>query len=228
MKKIIQPFFGGLGDSLQFSTLPRRLTEQGHEVYISSATQYRNEGIKQLVWDKNPYIKGESSDPANAGDTAVPYRNDHKGFISSWERVHGLEAPYSYYPEVYYTPNFRENLRDTILIDISATSLFDDYNKKQLKRFIHTQYGDKLVIVLNNGSQLLKLEDFVHVTVPDIFAYCDMIHSCKKFVCLFSGGSVLASALGAYTDCIVTHHPKTHSCELQGLYFFDNINYIWI
>ena len=67
MKRIIQPFFGGMGDSLEHSHLPRRFSEQGDEVYLSSRAQLRNTQIKKLVWDMNPFIKGLSDDEPNAG-----------------------------------------------------------------------------------------------------------------------------------------------------------------
>ena len=52
MNKVIlyQPW-GGLGDNLQFSTLPKLYSEIGYEFYISDQNVYRNPEIKKLVWD---------------------------------------------------------------------------------------------------------------------------------------------------------------------------------
>ena len=59
--------WGGLGDNLQLSTIPRRFFEKfGYKgVYISNKDRqkFRNEGIKKLVWEMNPYIAGFTNEP---------------------------------------------------------------------------------------------------------------------------------------------------------------------
>ena len=62
-KKIIisQPW-GGLGDNLQFSTLPELYDKLGYEVYVSNNNKVRNKEIYDLVWGENPYIKGVIDD----------------------------------------------------------------------------------------------------------------------------------------------------------------------
>ena len=46
---------GGLGDALQFSTLPEEFSkQQNRKTYIVADAPFRNEGIYDLVWDKIP------------------------------------------------------------------------------------------------------------------------------------------------------------------------------
>jgi len=56
-KKIIisQPW-GGLGDNLQYSTLPELFSKKGYDVYISNNNKVRNNEIFDLIWKMNPYI----------------------------------------------------------------------------------------------------------------------------------------------------------------------------
>ena len=57
MKKelVLHQPWGGLGDNLQFSTLPRRLHKLNCEFNISNKNAYRNDEIKKIVWDINPF-----------------------------------------------------------------------------------------------------------------------------------------------------------------------------
>ena len=49
MKKILYQPWGGLGDNLQFSTLPEMFSKLGYEVYISDKNAYRSVEIFDLV-----------------------------------------------------------------------------------------------------------------------------------------------------------------------------------
>ena len=73
---------------------------------------------------------------------------------------------------------------------------------------------------------------FPKIECNSIFHYCDMIHSCKKFICLNSGGHSLASALKRNKDididCLETRVPKFESMYARKNFFYPNINYIWL
>ena len=56
----LKAFHGGLGDSLQFSTLPEEFAKQkGRKTYIVPDAPFRNQEIYDLVWGKNPYVLGK-------------------------------------------------------------------------------------------------------------------------------------------------------------------------
>lgn len=57
--------YGGLGDHLFYSALPRLLKERGlaNEVYISDQSNFRNSAIFDLIWKGNPHLNGISSEP---------------------------------------------------------------------------------------------------------------------------------------------------------------------
>lgn len=236
-KKIIRPWFGGLGDSLQHSWMPRRFKEMGYRVFLSAQTPFRNPDIKKLVWDLNPHLSGVDYDQPNCGDLGghLQYTNWQEGFIGNWQKVHGLHPPYDKYPEIYYEPKLVEWLKDVTLVDFSCVSLWDDYVKKDM-----AQYFPEDAMMMEFAKSTNETDDrFFQFKgghkgyyTYNIFQYADAIYSCKKFMCLFAGGAVLASALQKYrqldVECYIVDCPRTKSAEMQGLYFFDNIKYIWI
>jgi len=104
----LKAWHGGLGDALQFSTLPEEFSkQQDRKTYIVADAPFRNEGIYDLVWDKNPYVLGKKFGEWNAGDLpSIPYREDGfleengtRNMISNWGKFHGLQ-PTNKYPKV--------------------------------------------------------------------------------------------------------------------------------
>ena len=89
---ILSAWHGGLGDSLQFSTLPEEFhKQQGRDTYILENAPFRNPEIYDLVWGENPYVKGKKSGTRNAGDIPeIPYQewvaegNGTGKAISNW------------------------------------------------------------------------------------------------------------------------------------------------
>ena len=104
---LIKAYHGGLGDCLQFSTLPEQFSrQQGRETYVLDESHFRNKEIYDLVWGCNPYIKGVKSGHWNAGDIPdiqFTNRNGYHSCIRNWEELHGL-TPTNDYPKIYYEP----------------------------------------------------------------------------------------------------------------------------
>ena len=104
---LLGSYFGGLGDNLQFSSLPEEFSkQQGRDTYIVSETTFRNKEIYDLVWGCNPYVKGVKEGKRTAGD--IPEINfvNPNGYYSSitnWEYLHGLK-PTNNLPKIYYKP----------------------------------------------------------------------------------------------------------------------------
>ena len=235
--KIIRSTYGGLGDSLQHSTLPRRFTELGFDVYVSSQIPYRNPDIKKLVWDLNPYIKGFSDAAPNAGDIeGIYYRQYNHGFIGNWECAHGLGEPYSEIPEIYYVPNEVKEVKDKVLIDVTTITAKPLYDGEKLRKFVTWNYDKKdvMMCIFPDGLTfpMFLLEGYDAVYVKDLFYYLDLIYSCKRFVCLFSGGASAAASLfkykKIYVECICTDNPVLRSAEITSLHSYKEINYIWM
>ena len=226
---IISQPWGGLGDNLQFSTLPKLYSEMGHDVYISSRNTYRNLEIYDLVWKLNPYVKGIIDSEPNAGECKGYQIGEDTQFIKNIERMHGFHNSPNKYPIIYYKPKRIESMATTVIYDMTSISsaYSDDFI---LERFtaVFAQYPEstvKKIVFKNIHNRATPDFNTETIEINSIFDYCDLIYSCKAFVCLYSGCSVLASAVkqDSQTPAIhCFHHSMIHT---RGLYVFDNITY---
>jgi len=228
MNKIIisQPW-GGLGDNLQFSTLPKLYAELGCDVYISKMNTYRNPEIYDLVWKLNPYIKGETDEPPNAG-ACRPLQFVTDQFITNIERSHGLMHGTTIYPVIYYTPTTLPEYQNTVIYDItSISSSYSDIHIYVTFTQLFAKYPtcDKKKVTFASIANR-ETPDFQtdHIIIKDIYHYCDIIFSCRAYISLLSGGSVLASALkqnNPTPDIHCVHHSYSNIFTFSNaLYYF--------
>jgi len=224
MKKILYQPWGGLGDNLQFSTLPQRFSELGYEVYISDKNAYRNFEIFELVWKLNPFVNGISSEDYNIGETSI-YRRIYsdKSIVYNQEACHGID-PKNEIPKIYYKPNFIHEFQDKIFVDLSSVSSFP-IKPKYLDLYFKYKHQSPNIIVPNFNGRINSHVDINFryndkIDIKSIFHFCDLIHSCKFFYCCFSGQSALASALNK-TETTVFIKPEWEYKEWR----FPNLNY---
>jgi hypothetical protein len=224
MKKILYQPWGGLGDNLQFSTLPEMFSKLGYEVYISENNTYRNSEIFELVWKLNPYVKGISSEQHNIGDIST-YRRIYpqKSIIYNQEASHGIN-PENEIPKIYYIPKIINEFQDKIFVDLSAKSS-SPIKPKNIYSYLKDKYQNSQIIIpnFNNKVDNRKETNFKYdniIDIQSIFHFCDLIHSCKHFYCCFSGQSVLASALNK-TETTVFIRPEWKDIDWN----FPNLKY---
>lgn len=237
----IASYFGGLGDSLMWSSFPEYLTSLGHEVFLYTGTDVipiRNPEIKKLVWDMNPFIKGESTENWNCGDLpGVAYQNTEKCFIMNAEKMMGLE-PKNWLPQIYYKPKTIAELPEICkerrgIIELSA---------------IHHKYNSATVIA--NALELMKLRDdvkwvqLVHpnqsnaiilpgvpqLQIDNIFQLCDVIANSFIFLSLMSGAQSLAAAIQRINPhfeqyCFLPTHDTKSIMDSQK-FVYPNVEYI--
>jgi len=192
----IKAYHWALGDSLQFSTLPEIYSNMGYDVYLLKDAKFKNEEIKDLVWNSNPYIKGEKVIEWELGD--IPgriYENKTDNFIKNWEVAHGLE-PLNDFPKIYYNPSKLSGV--DVLIDISAQSVIYDKDKllSSIKKHLKENFkksdcllitSDKFPVIDDYGFNLIKVKDLRH--------YADLINSCSAYLSCSSGGHSLAASI---------------------------------
>ena len=238
----LKAWHGGLGDALQFSTLPEEFyKQQGRKTYIVEDAPFRNPEIYDLVWDKNPYVHGKKAGVWNAGDLAeIPYQQlcmDGKGtgnMISNWELFHGLK-PVNTHPKIYYEPEIHDGFKDVFIVDYTSTTI--DYDQNELKRILEDtkkEYPDKRFLsvdfVKSVSSNSYDIDYDGYVEVESIFRYCDLIASSYGILTLSSGASHMSSAIKDYSPdlksiCIMSKKWYNYHKE-RGLFFFDNIDYV--
>ena len=242
----LKAWHGGLGDALQFSTLPEQFSkQQDRKTYILGDAPFRNPGIYDLVWDKNPYVLGKKFGTWNAGDLPeIPYRED--GFlekngtgnmISNWEKFHGLK-PTNKYPKVYYEPEKDKGVNDLFIVDFTSTTVND--NDESLAKSLETirnEYPDRKFVavsftdinVKNDSSGDIKFDGYIEV--ENIFRYCDLISSVYGYISVHSGGTTLSAALKEYSPelksiCILSESWYNEHQVVDNHFIFDNINYL--
>lgn len=232
MKKyILYQEWGGLGDNLQFSTLPEVIDG---EFFIHKDNVYRNSEIYDLVWKNNPKIKGISDDPPNLGSMNI-YKNYGKSYIENIELSQLGKSMKNKYPKIYYSYN-KMNLNKKIVLDVSTTTCEYDIsillNKLKydlyFKDIILLQYSNS-VSKYNFSANLLMSCDCDVLVINNIFELCDIIYSCEKFITLYSGSSVLASAIKQDKMGEIVVYISEHKYIMQkkdNSYIFDNILYV--
>lgn len=212
-KIILKHTYDGLGDNLTHSTLPEIFTNRGFDVFISTKQGYRNEGVKQLI-DSNPFIKGYSDELPNLNvdeylKTTYPYNHPNKNYHARIELALFGEF-YNNYPKIYYTPKLLPEWQDRAFVDFTSVTV-KDHPVHLFVDYAHKKY-DNCVIGYKT---------------KDIFEYIDIIHSCKQFLCTYSGGMVLAAAINKQNvSCCVSSQWINHVIKSAYFYHYDNVNYI--
>lgn len=232
MPKIISQSFGGLGDNLQYSTLPELYHQQNIECYISHQNVYRNYEIKELVWDCNPYILGTSIDTPNAGQCT--YNGGIEGatsIIDAVEYQHGFPMT-NHLPKIYYQPKILSQFEDKILIDFSAKSQGHKYTLSELNNIIKNSDPANIINIVPQksiNSTIFNIDNSVQrYQYYNIFEYVDLIYSCKQFHCLWSGSSVLSAAISRFKPDIDVRCYVQNDQEINfniNFYFFKSIKY---
>lgn len=208
---IIQAHAPGLGDNLLYATLPQLYTSRGHRVFVSTLPApghkeaFRNDEIRQIVWECNPYVKGFVEKEPNAGNVFVDLKYiklaKQIGPIPAIERLHSFDPSGSHSPVVFYQPQMLDEWKDTTVIDPSSISqpiskdTFTDYAGWASRWH---DLGPKFCVVKSrfhgqNGSDTL---DYLRqYTVKDIFEYADILFSAKACLMNESGNQALSAAL---------------------------------
>lgn len=200
---LFQPW-GGLGDNLQFSTLPERFAERGETFLVSERNAVRNPEIHELVWGCNPFVTGRSDEEPNAGLPRLDRLSSlswRHSFIERIEMAHGLE-PRHCHPHIHYRPQRDVSLSEVVLIDVGSTTttyaatVIHDYVNRMLQRYGRRMEDVRQVAVAASVRQHDGARyNVAPLEVSSIFRYCDVLASCKAFITVWSGAHALAAAI---------------------------------
>jgi len=222
-KKIILNLdvWGGLGDNLQMSTIPRRFFEKfGYKgVYISNSIPWRNNEIKNLVWDKNPYIAGFTNKKGiNIADNNLIRYDGSTHWIALMEKIFKFEAPYGKIPELYYDFNKEDifNVKNKIIVDITCSNenntMDKIYHRQNMKKYFDSFKEQLTVVKFNNLKNDKTFTDYTkeiinkpveYIEINNINEYCEIIRNCKKYICSLSGNHCLAAAIRNNLTCFI-------------------------
>ena len=212
---IIEQEWGGLGDNLQFSTLPEIGSKLGYDVYISNYNKYRNLDTKRLIWDINPYICGYTDERGNLNQLiSLNPINKEFPILDRWDSslniIQNIEFQifgkhYSETPLLYYRPNLMEDLSGKILLDPNSVST--DFNLDSV-----VDNMDKEDLILLNQDR----DGFNSIKSNSIFEWVDMITSSRKFICQLSGGTVVMAAYNKSCEVYTTTDNTTFNFKINN------------
>jgi len=215
---ILQIKYGGLGDHLFYSHIPRIAKETGayEKVYISNLSEFRHPDYKKLVWHKNPHVDGFVD---GTGIEAEPVKITlGENILDAVMLGLGLDDGKRFHePELYFQPEIKKELTNKSVYDPNFVSFVGNFGSSDLQKWIEQnkikidcqmKLRDKNILLkkVSETLQSKSLEDF-----------CSIIISCKELYCLTSGTATLASALKKPATCFYGagqdknfHHSKMH------------------
>lgn len=208
---VIGSTYGGLGDHLFLTPLPRLFKESNPEssVFLSSQSKYRGDQTKDFVWANNPYIDGIIDEPI---DKRLLFGK--KSYLSNFimNRIAenlGLQYQQALKPEIYRnivpTSDQIEKLSGSILIDFNYISYVGAFRLKDALDIISNLCNQKIFLINPNISLIKKIKDVPFVKSKDLFDYASLIMASRKFACLPSGSAALAAALNKDTEVYYGH-----------------------
>jgi len=193
---IIKNPWGGLGDHLFTSHLPRVAKESGmfDKVVVSNLSKYLNPETKHLVWELNPFFDGFVDDDVI-----------HPQFGEVVEGKNLLDAISDYYgvpdtgirfqePEVYYKPKLIPELKDAIILEWNSFSGKGIPNRDALR----TYFMNSGITVTHQMKSLFQKHapfEVKVVSADNLKHLCDIIYSCKRFYGVLTGSITLAAAI---------------------------------
>lgn len=203
---------GGLGDLLLYSTLPERLTAEGHRVFLSDECIARNDEVFDLVWGLNPFIRatGDKRRPT-AGYTRQGLFYDTVNrlplgsAIEAMERAHGLPPPYGLAPKVYYTPKPpRVDVAHMVLLDMhSLSSAIHEVGWMKFLQKMNDRFGAVTIVTLPESVVRVPLdqpEGTPSIGITSLYEYCDVLANCRAWLGSEAGAHVLAAAVRGEHD----------------------------
>lgn len=211
MTLIIEIKYGGLGDHLFLSHIPRIAKNFGYKkVYISNKSIFRNNEILELIWKSNPYVDGFTNDRSKV---AKPLKVENGNLLDGWMLAFGIDDGLRYHePEIYYKPIFKNEFKNVNLYDLNYISYVGSIDKSLI---IIDKYEKNIQLKNNSGMEINSIESIESYSLKN---YCDIISSCKNFYCLSSGSATIAAALKVNSTVFygngqdkIFHHSHLHN-----------------
>ena len=215
---VIKIKWGGLGDHLIHTPIPRAAKQQGYDkVFISNHSDYLQPDTKKFIWGNNPFVDGfidEDGPYPTFGEVATGM-NILDTLVFWW----GLDDDSIRFrePEIFYTPKNKPELNNAVIFDPNFGTAVGHPSSSVVKKYF-SQHN----ICINYQMALRKNNHSIHgkpmLQTTGLEHFCDIIHSCKALFCFTTGTATLAAALAKsvtvfHTDKVLPmfHHSKLHT-----------------
>lgn len=191
---IIQVEYGGLGDHLFYSHLPRIAKEKGvKKVLISTKSANRNPEYMDLIWRKNPHVDGTTDDPGFTyrGNPSMDGGNVFDATMIGAGLDNGTRWNE---PEIYYKPEPFPEISNLSIYDPNYVSFLGSITPEKIRSWMAEKNIKPDVELMVRGKNMsLGLTPY---PTSDIWTFCRILASCREIYCTASGASVLSRALG--------------------------------
>jgi hypothetical protein len=224
---IIQIRFGGLGDHLFNSHIPRiaKATGAYDRVLISNQSEYRDPDYRSFLWETNPHIDGFTDLPGQIPIWPKTANPDDMNLLDGQMLSVGLDDGIRFHePELYFQPAFDRKYRDLVVYDPNWISDGGEDMREDLLAYVrrHNIRFDAELAPLSPNALSLGLpilecrKGFEH--------FCSLVLSAKAIYCLVTGTSVLGPALKR--PC---HVFAGRLARFKRLFTFSMVNqYLWV
>lgn len=216
---VIKIKWGGLGDHLFCTPIPRVAKQQGYDrVFISRHSDYVYSDTKEFIWERNPFVDGFSNE-----DKSYPQFGEVEEGMNLLDKLvfwWGLADDGVRFrePEIFYVPKIIPELRDAVLYDPNYNA---DPHRHPRAEKIERYFKNNDVCVthqMKHGIKRRRIQDAIEIESKGVENFCDILWSCKRVFCLVTGTLPLMAALGKsatvfYSDrsLPMARHSKLHT-----------------
>ena len=221
---ILKIEFGGIGDHLFHTPLPRLLKQLGlaDKVFLSESSAIRNNESLDFVWGTNPFLDGFSPLPPTK---LTPVKTNSSALMNIIAAHHGIpDQGNELAPELYKTIDISTKFTKNSYIDLNYTSFVGALTIFDM-RTIFSLHPDHIIL---NPSPIIcaLLPHRKFIFTNSLIEYVTVIKSCESFICLASGGATLASALNKQAVVYFGHgFPDTIKHKTNNYIQFGSDNF---
>lgn len=220
---VIQIDHGGLGDHLFWLHVPEIAKNLGvKRVYLNAEkSAYRNP-LYRTLWTQcmeAGWLDGFTDKPCTKVADYYPYNPGWNMLdLSMWNM--GIDDDERWHSAVcYYRPRMRDEYAGLTVYDPNYISGVGNPMVRNIERYFMENdiRVDAMMQPRGAGIALaLPVSRIIHTETW--MEYADLIHSCKTFICMTSGGATLADAIGKSALCIhgpyqspIYHHSRRNT-----------------
>lgn len=216
---IIKAAYGGLGDHLFYSHLPRIAKQSGgfDRVLVSERSNFRHTDYRRLIWENNPFVDGFTVEEAPV--LTLGTVGGGRNILDEVMLFRGLDDGVRFHePELYFDPKPDPLLKGAIVYDPNFVSYVGAVSTEDVDRYF-TANGIVPDVMLTVRGKAAPATRFGSIFETQSFEhYCSVIRSAGRFICLTSGGATLAAALGKPVTALwgsgqnrMFHHSRLHT-----------------
>lgn len=222
---IIHIPYGGLGDQLLYSHIPRIAKQSGvyDKVLLSKKSLIRNPSHLKYIWEKNPYFDGltELENLHDYNSKEISHFDENQGNILDQIMLsYGLDDNTRWHePELYFeVPKFPELYGKTVY-DPNFISYSGGLTSRKIEKYFQENNFRINFQFPVRSSLALPVIDFEQTIIDHSFEdFCGILVSCENLFSLTTGTATLAAALKKPTYIIYGNkiesyflHSKNHN-----------------